>query len=48
MPVQTALLGTGIFAKDVYAKLLTEFSSALSLKYAFSRSAAGAEEFVAT
>ena len=45
MAIRAALLGTGIFSKDVYAKIFAENAHRVSLRSVWSRSQAAAEEF---
>jgi predicted dehydrogenase len=43
--ITAALVGTGIFSKDVYSKIFRENENRVSLKTVWSRSPASAEDF---
>ncbi|GAX80331.1 hypothetical protein CEUSTIGMA_g7769.t1 [Chlamydomonas eustigma] len=45
MSVKAALIGTGIFSRDVYSKLFVEQCDKVTLRHVWSRSHASAEEF---
>ena len=45
MAIRAALLGTGIFSKDVYSRIIAEHADRVTLHTVWSRSQASAEEF---